>query len=382
MGVCSDVSERCRGDDHGMVPVARRNLFAEKGRFAMSVGGVAFAVLLILIVVSLYRGWSGAGSIYTRLPGEVWIAQTGTIDPFHSTSLLPAGRESALRRVPGVVAALPVYARHLAFPTGGGNRLDAYAMAIAAPRSRMASDLRWFFPAPGHIVIERSLADAAGVAPGGTLHILGRALVVDRLLSGGNKLVQFAFLNPLDAKALLGEPGQVSYYLLETKPGADLGVVGNAASALVPRSEAHTSVDFAGAFGRLVNSGFLSVVGVLVGIGFVVGGAVIALTTYTATVEKARDYGVLKAVGAPGSFLYRIVVWQSLMVGLAGSLLGIGASALVAQLVSRWVPEFVTDLRLLDVIGVFVAAVVMSILASFVPIRRLNRIDPAMVFRA
>ena len=174
----------------------------------MSVGGVAFAVLLILIVVSLYRGWSGAGSIYTKLPGEVWVAQTGTIDPFHSTSLLPAGRESALRRVPGVVSALPVYARHLAFPIGGGNRVDAYAMAIAAPRFRMASDLKRFFPAPGHIVIERSLADAAGVAPGGTLHILGRTLVVDRLLSGGNKIVQFAFLNPLDAKALLGEPGQ------------------------------------------------------------------------------------------------------------------------------------------------------------------------------
>ena len=32
------------------VPVARRNLFAEKGRFAISVAGVAFAVLLMLIV--------------------------------------------------------------------------------------------------------------------------------------------------------------------------------------------------------------------------------------------------------------------------------------------------------------------------------------------
>jgi hypothetical protein len=59
-----------RGDDEAMVPVARKNLFAEKGRFAMSVGGVAFAVLLILIVVSLYRGWSSTGSIYVRLPGR------------------------------------------------------------------------------------------------------------------------------------------------------------------------------------------------------------------------------------------------------------------------------------------------------------------------
>lgn len=91
-----------------MVPVARRNLFSEKGRFAMSVGGVAFAVLLILIVVSLYRGWSGAGSVYTKLPGNVWIAQTGTSDPYHSTSLLPAGKARQLARVSGVAAVLPV----------------------------------------------------------------------------------------------------------------------------------------------------------------------------------------------------------------------------------------------------------------------------------
>jgi hypothetical protein len=36
-----------------MVPLARRNLLADQGRFAMSIAGVAFAVLLILIVVSL-----------------------------------------------------------------------------------------------------------------------------------------------------------------------------------------------------------------------------------------------------------------------------------------------------------------------------------------
>jgi putative ABC transport system permease protein len=366
-----------------MVPVARRNLFAEKGRFAMSVGGVAFAVLLILIVVSLYRGWSRTGSIYLELPGEIWVSQAGTSDPYHSTSLLPADRASALRNVPGVVAVLPVYSRHLAFPTGEGKRVDAYTMAIGVPKGvQVPADAHQYFPAPGHVVIDRLLADEAGVDEGDRLVVLGRSLAVDRLMSRGNKIVHFAFMNPVDGKALLGEPGHVSYYALATTPGADVSAVGKAAVAAVPKSETHTKEELAGAFSHLVTSGFLSVVGVLVGIGFVVGGAVIALTTYTATVEKARDFGVLKAVGASASYLYRIVVWQSLIVGLAGSLLGIAVSALAASLISRWVPEFVTDLRAPDTLGVFAAAVLMSIFASFVPVRRLNRIDPAMVFRA
>jgi putative ABC transport system permease protein len=370
-------------DDSGMVPIARRNLLAEKGRFVMSVGGVAFAVLLILIVVSLYRGWSRTGSIYSRLPGQVWVAQAGTIDPFHSTSLLPTGLVPVLRRVPAVAAVLPVYSRHLAVPARSGGRVDAYVMAIAAPRGlKLPAAARTYFPARGHIVIDCVLASNLGVEPGDTLRVLGRDLVVDPLLGGGNKIVEFAFLDAVDGKALLAEPGRVTYYLLVTRPGADPGAVGRRAAAAVPGSEAHTSADFAAAFSRLVSAGFLDVVGALVAIGFVVGAAVIALTTYTATVEKTRDYGVLKALGASGWFLYLIVVRQSLLVGLAGSLLGIVASALVADLVGRWVPEFVTDLRAPDVLGVFVAAVLMSIAASFVPVQKLNRIDPAMVFRA
>jgi putative ABC transport system permease protein len=367
-----------------MVPIARRNLFAEKGRFVMSVGGVAFAVLLILIVVSLYRGWSRTGSIYRELPGEVWVSQAGTSDPYHSTSLLPEGRAALLARVPGVAAVVPVYSRHLAFPTGRGNTtVDAYVMAFAIPAgAKVPAALRPYLPAPGHAVIGRGLARDAGVAAGGTLLVLGRRLVVDRLLDEGNKIVQFAFLNPSDGKPLLGEPGRVSYFALETKPRTDVSAVARGAVAVVPGAEAHTREEFARAFSRLVTSGFLSVVGVLVAIGFVVGGAVIALTTYTATVEKARDYGVLKALGASESFIYRIVVWQSLLVGLAGSLLGIVAAGLTANVAARWVPEFVTDLRLLDTLGVFGAAILMSIVAAFVPVHRLNRIDPAIVFRA
>lgn len=37
--------------------IARKNLFAEKTRFAISVGGVAFAVFLILVLGSSYQGW-------------------------------------------------------------------------------------------------------------------------------------------------------------------------------------------------------------------------------------------------------------------------------------------------------------------------------------
>lgn len=366
-----------------MVPVARRNLLGEKIRLAMSVSGAAFAVLLILLVVSLYRGWSDASRVLADLPGDVWVAQVGTHDPFRSASLLPSGKAAALGALPGVQLAVPVYARRMAFAQSGRD-LDVFFMALGVPAQAPvgASVRSGFLPPRGGVVIDRVLAGNAGLHVGDELVVLGRRLRVTGIRSGGNPLFQMAFLNAADAPAVLGLRDVTSFYLLSLAPGAAAAEVGKAAVVVVPGTEARTSTQFADATARLVNEGFLPVVGALVAIGFLVGGAVIALTTYTATIEKARDFGVLKAIGASDRFLYRIVVEQSVIVGVTGAALGVAASAAAASLIEQRVPEFVTDLRLWDAVGVFLASVLLSVVAAYLPVRRINRIDPAIVFRA
>ncbi len=47
-------------------------------------------------------------------------------------------------------------------------------------------------------------------------------------------------------------------------------------------------------------------------IGFVIGLAVMALTTYIAALPRRREYGVLKALGARNGHLYRAVLAQAL----------------------------------------------------------------------
>jgi putative ABC transport system permease protein len=364
------------------VPVARRNLFAEKTRLAMSIGGVAFAVLLVLLVVSLYRGWSEAGGLFEEIPGDVWLAQAGSNDPLRTTSYLPADELGALSGLPGVRAVVPVYARRLALSPAGTER-SVYFLALDArsPGSWPQAAQR-FLPPPGTIVVDQVFASKAGLDVGDSIDVLGRRLRIERIEPGGNPILEVGFMNAQDARALLALDDYVSFYLISADPGADVSAVARAAEAAVPGSEAHTPADFTNATRDLVSQGFLPVVGALVGIGFVVGGAVIALTIYTATVEKAHDFGVLKAIGADDRFLYRIVVQQSLGIGAAGAALGIVASALAATLIRHRVPEFVTDLRPLDAAAVFLIALVVATVAALVPARRISRIDPAMVFRA
>jgi putative ABC transport system permease protein len=365
-----------------VVPVARRNLLTDPGRLVMSVAGVAFAVLLILLVTSLYRGWTGFGSVFLRLPGDLWVAQRGTTDPLNSTSSLPAGETTRLGRLPGVTAVTTVRVRQTGVAAGDG-RLRVFLMSLEPPAGAVIPPQarEQFLPPAGHINIDRVLADAAGVGPGDRINVLGRQLIVDQIHTGGNRLLEIAYVNAADAKALYAVPGRVSFYLLTLSPGADPALTAQRAQAAIPGSEVHSSAEYARAFAELINQGFLPVVGALVGIGFVVGGALIALTIYTATAERSRDFGVLKALGASAGFLYGIVLRQSLLVGTAGAIAGAGASAVAATLIRRYVPEFVTDLRPLDVAGVLITAIALSVVAAYVPVRRVNAIDPALVFR-
>ena len=364
-----------------MVPIARRNLLADRGRLIISVSGVAFAVLLILVVLSLYRGWSGIGQIVEEVPADLWVVQQGTTDPFHSVSILEEAVGEEIAAVNGVSSVHRAYARTMAAEVDGKD-VAVFLMAFHREASGAGAE-SVFFPERGTASVDSAFAKKHGVGVGDSITIAGRDLRVGQVYSGGNAVMfQFMFVSAEDARDMFGVPGTVSYFLAAAVDSAEADGVAARIEEAIPAVDVFTGEGFADAVRREVREGFLPVVGVLVVLGFVVGVAVIGLTTYTATVDKARDFGVMKAVGASGMFVYRVVIAQSLLVGLAGFAVGLGGAALVAGFAVEIVPEFVTDLQLLDVAGVFGAALVMAALASFIPVVRINQIDPAVVFRA
>ena len=366
-----------------MILLARRNLFAEAARFAISIGGVGFAVLLIVLVIALYRGLSETGGTFRLLPGDVWAVQAGTMDPFHSSSIIDEARIGDLAALDEVDAVIPVLARQMTFDTGG-EQGSFYVMALdmdpAAPG--FAPDMQAFVPPQGTVHVDRILSRKFGLSEGSAIDVAGTPVEVGHVLEGTTEaLMQFAFMNFDDAREAFGLPGTVSYVALDLQEGVEPDSIARAVEAQ-PAMDAFTREEFADAFRRELDETFVPVIAVLTSVGFIVGVAVVGLTTYAAAIERSREFGVLKAVGASGRDLYRVVISQSLFVTLPGFVAGAAAAWLVGQVAVELVPDFVTTFRALDILGVLGATVVMAIAASAVPVRRINRIDPAMVFRA
>src|SRR5206468_9581536 len=86
-----------------MLLVARKNLFAERTRLGISVGGVALSVFLIGILLSLYRGWSQqVGGFVEHVPADLWATSDGTTDFVAAGSVLPDSLGVQLKLLPEV----------------------------------------------------------------------------------------------------------------------------------------------------------------------------------------------------------------------------------------------------------------------------------------
>jgi putative ABC transport system permease protein len=269
--------------------------------------------------------------------------------------------------------------------TFAGRELSARVMALRVPEAvPLAPALQErYLPPRGTMLIDEVLAKKEGLREGDQVRVGPVDLRVGKVQPRSAEAFQpFAFVNFDDAQAAFGSPGLVNFAMVILAPGASPDGAAARLEARLPEAQVFTKREFATAIRKEIDESFVPIIGILLAIGFTVGAAVVGLTTYTATIERSREFGVMKAVGASGPFLYRIVVSQSAMVTAAGFVVGLAAALLVARLARELVPDFATQFRLSDIVGVLIGTIVATFVASLVPVQRLNRIDPAVAFRA
>ena len=123
------------------------------------------------------------------------------------------------------------------------------------------------------------------------------------------------------------------------------------------------------------------IIGLIVGLAFIVGIAVTSLTIYTATVEKTREFGIMKAVGFNNLDLYKLVIIQSTITGIIGFVFGVALTLLLSRFIDRVAAQFIVYVRPIDILFVLLCTIAMAAAAAVVPARRVGSVDPAVAFK-
>ena len=108
--------------------------------------------------------------------------------------------------------------------------------------------------------------------------------------------------------------------------------------------------------------------------------------------EKTKDIGILKAIGASNQAIKRIFTLEGLMIGLSGTALGAAGGLLLCQMLETYkfislpadiyyIETLPVQMRWIDSIIIVVSVLVISLLAAIYPARAAARLNPAETLR-
>ncbi len=110
------------------------------------------------------------------------------------------------------------------------------------------------------------------------------------------------------------------------------------------------------------------------------------------TMEKVRDIGILKAMGAKDRAIMKIFLWEGFIIGFSGTVLGCFLGFVISKILEKYefiklpadiyyIATFPVEIQVMDFILVGLAAVLISFLSTIYPAYKASRLDPCEAIR-
>lgn len=371
--------------------IALKMLMGDRAKYLAIVFGLTFTALLVTQQLSIFVGLMerSFSAISDIRGGDLWIMDPLVMQIDDKRTLLDT-TPYRVRSVPGVEYAVPLFRVFAVARLPGGRQqtvalvgLDDTTLA-GAPAEMVQGTLADLRRPDGVILDEIGAREKfGGVKVGDILELNDRRAVVVGLCRVKRTFTAFPVLYTTFSRAKGYYPSErkiLTYVIAKLKPGADLATV----KAEIERRTGLVCVTNDEFARRTViyvmkNTGIPVNFGITVLLGFVIGTAIAGQTFYTFTLENLRQFGALKAMGASDLTLVRMVLLQAFVVAALGYGIGVGAAAGFGWLTRGSTLAFHLRWELLafSAVAIFFVAIGSSLLS----IRKLLKLDPAIVFR-
>ena len=375
-----------------MALLARRNLFHDRIRFAVTLTGIVFALVLIIIQFGLFLGFTTTTSNNIDHSGaDIWIV-------FHGVGYFDTGRMFSERKfyevlsVPGVRQA-EKYIQNFAYwkkPDGGVENVQVIGFhpgsGLGEPWNVVEGSVLAVKLEDG-VIVDELYKEKLGVSKIGDRVEIGdhRARVVG--FTRGirsfttSPFVYTSFKNALNYTRPEAREDQLAYILVTVAPGVRSREVLESLRARLTDVDIYTREEFSRRtrFYWMFTTGAGLAVLTAALMGLVVGVAVVAQTIYAATMDHIREYGTLKAMGATNGYLYRVLIEQAAWSAVLGYAFAMFAAHFIVQASEKGGALILLPPAMK--IAMLVLAVFMCVAAALVSINKVTRLDPAMVFR-
>jgi putative ABC transport system permease protein len=309
-----------------MANLATANVMHRKTRTAVSVLAVAVEVAMVMLLVGLANGTlEDIADRLQNVGADVLLQPPDASMILGATSaVMPVEFMDLIRKVSGVKEVTPVLNWHVSQIKGEARAVNLWAVDYPTfsrisggfdilPGGRALSE-------PDDLVMDTVLANASGVRVGDVLPMLNRQFKVAGICRAGAGGRLYARIQ--DVQEAIGTPGKASFFLVKAFSSKDADAI---TEALQERFKGYKITPMAQVSKSIQDNavGLKQFEEALTGMAVVISFMVVLLAMYTAIIERTREIGILRAIGASQSGVVRIVISESALICLAGVFLGI-----------------------------------------------------------
>jgi putative ABC transport system permease protein len=305
------------------------NLVHRPLRSAISVVAIAVEVTLILLIVGLSIGimndsaerQKGIGAdVMVSPPGSSFISGiTGA-----PVSIKVADR---LRKVDHVTAVAPVVMQL----NTGGNVEILYGIDLKADSpnnfNNIGNAFRYLaggpFEGPDDMLVDDYFASQKNVHVGDKVELLNHTFRIAGIVEHGKGARKFLPIETL--QDLIGAQGKASmFYVKLDKPSNADTVVAQVRQ--IPGMEKYSVRSLQEYLSLMtVNNfpGFATFIRIVIGISVIIGFIVIFQSMYTAVMERTREIGILKSLGANKFYIINVILREAFVLAIGGIIVGL-----------------------------------------------------------
>jgi putative ABC transport system permease protein len=378
-----------------MLWLAFKMLLQERARLAITLVGIVFSTVLTLMEVAIYLGMMGnATGVVRHTNADIWI-MSKNVPNFDFSQPFPAYRIDRVRALDEVLWAEKIHVWFAFLKLHDGRREQAEVIGfnpdtgVGGPWSMVAglpSDVKG-----GHyMIMDKSSQQRLGRLELGSLWELNLFKEQSFKLVGLSQgVVSFttipviftSFNEVSRSLAKTDFADEVSFIVAKLKDPATLERVVATLRAALPDNDVYSRQEFMTRAIKYwtIQTGMGMAFFLTAILAVLIGGAIVGQTIYAGTMEHLRDYGTLKAMGAHNREINLVILSQAGASAVIGFAIGVAITLLVRHgIEGAGVPM---QLPWLLFAVMLVIIVLTCLVAAYVSVRKVKRLDPMIVFR-
>jgi putative ABC transport system permease protein len=354
------------------------NLVHRPLRSVISAFAVAIEVIMILSVVAIFYGILNGNRAQQTGTGMDMVVHPGAATALMNTSSAAADVRVAdvLRKLPHVQVVAPVDIKLVA----GTSLENIYGIDYASFNA-----LRSFvflaggpFKGPYDLIIDDlQAASGKGFKVGDPVKVLNHTFTVCGIVEHGKGSRKFIPLDTMDA--LDANPGKASAFYLRTEDEPKYQE--NVRNEILQTDglqdwTVQTIQELLSSLTPEHLPGFNIALKVVISIATIIGFLVIFQSMYTAVMERTREIGILKSMGAGRLSIVSVVLRETMLLAIVGIALGVAATYLLRNVLHARFPTLSFQVTLGWVINAIGIALCGALLGALYPALKAARKDP------